>query len=59
MLNSEMRKKFIEWNSEMNMKYKWIFSIVVIEKANMDKRRDVFPFYKCIREEGIVLWSAI
>lgn len=54
-----MRKKFIEWNSEMNMKYKWIFSIVVIEKANMDKRRDVFPFYKCIREEGIVLWSAI
>ena len=56
--NPEMRKKFIEWNSEMDMKYNRVFSIVDIEKANMDKWGDVLPFYKNIKKEGVVLWKA-
>ena len=55
--NPEMRKKFIEWNSEMDMKYNRVFSIVDIEKANMDKWGDVLPFYKNIKKEGVVLWK--
>ena len=57
--NSEMRKKFIEWNSEMDMKYNRVFSIVDIEKSNMDKWGDVLPFYKNIKKEGVVLWKAV
>lgn len=55
--SAEIREKFIEWNSEMDMKYNRVFSIVDIEKANMDKWGDVLPFYKNIKEEGVVLWK--
>lgn len=58
MQNPEVRNKFIEWNSEMDMKYNRVFSIVDIEKANMDKWGDILPFYKNIKKEGIVLWKA-
>jgi len=55
--NPEIRKKFIEWNAEMDMKYNRVFSIKDIEKANMDKWGDALPFYKNIRDEGIILWE--
>lgn len=55
---SEVRNKFIEWNSEMDMKYNRFFSIVDIEKSQMDKWGNVLPFYKNIKEKGIVLWKA-
>lgn len=55
---SEIRERFIEWNSEMDMKYNRVFSIVDIEKSQMDKWGNVLPFYKNIREEGVVLWKA-
>lgn len=29
-----------------------------IDKSNMEKWGDVLPFYRNIREEGIVLWKA-
>lgn len=57
MQNPEIRKKFVEWNAEMDMKYNRIFSIIDIEKSNMDQWGDVLPFYKNIRDEGIILWE--
>ena len=57
MQNPEIRKKFIEWNTEMDMKYNRIFSIIDIEKSNMDKWGDTLPFYKNIRDEGFILWE--
>ncbi len=56
--DSIVRKKFIEWASEMDLKYEKVFSIIDIEKANMDKWGNVLPFYKNIRREGIILWKA-
>ena len=55
---SAIRERFIEWNSEMDMKYNRVFSIVDIEKSQMDKWGNVLPFYKNIKEEGVVLWKA-
>ena len=55
---SSIRDRFIEWNSEMDMKYNRVFSIVDIEKSQMDKWGNVLPFYKNIKEEGVVLWKA-
>lgn len=57
MQSPEVREKFIEWNSEMDMKYNRVFSIIDIERAKMDKWGDVLPFYKNIKEEGVVLWK--
>ena len=55
---SAIRERFIEWNSEMDMKYNRVFSIVDIEKSQMDKWGNVLPFYKNIKKEGVVLWKA-
>lgn len=55
---SAIRERFIEWNAEMDMKYNRVFSIVDIEKSQMDKWGNVLPFYKNIKEEGVVLWKA-
>jgi len=41
----------------MDMKYNRIFSVIDIEKSNMDQWGDVLPFYKNIRDEGIILWE--
>lgn len=53
-----IRDQFIEWNSEMDMKYNRVFSIVDIDKSQMDKWGSVLPFYKNIKEKGVVLWKA-
>ena len=55
---SDMMERFIAWNSEMDMKYNRVFSIVDIEKDKIDKWGKVLPFYKNIQEEGVVLWKA-
>lgn len=55
---SDMMERFIAWNSELDMKYDRVFSIVDIEKDKMDKWGKVLPFYKNIQEEGVVLWTA-
>ena len=49
---------FIHWNAQMDLKYGKVFSIVDIEKKNMEKWGNNLPFYKNIRDEGIVLWKA-
>lgn len=56
--DGETRKKFIAWAAEMDWKYEKVFSIIDIEKENMDKWGNVLPFYQNIRKEGIVLWKA-
>ena len=52
------RELFIAWNSEMDLKYGKVFSIIDIEKEKIDKWGKVLPFYKNIQKEGIVLWKA-
>lgn len=53
-----VRDRFIEWNSEMDMKYNRVFSIVDIEKSRMDEWGEILPFYRNIQEKGVVLWKA-
>lgn len=53
-----VRERFISWASEMDLKYEKVFSIIDIERTNMDKWGNILPFYKNIRQEGITLWKA-
>ncbi len=50
--------RFMEWNAKLDMKYGRVFSIIDIERSKMDKWGSILPFYRNIKEEGIVLWKA-
>ncbi|MHB1153893.1 MAG: hypothetical protein ACYC00_16430 [Eubacteriales bacterium] len=57
-MDEEVRKQFILWSAELDLKFDRLFSIIDIEKDMLDKWGNVLPFYKNIRKEGIVLWKA-
>lgn len=54
----EQKKLFLHWNAQMDMKYDMIFFIIDIDKGAFDKWGDIVPFYKNIKNEGVVLWKA-
>lgn len=61
-LNREMsvsiRDLFMQFTADLDLRYEKVFSIIDIERDNLDKWGDVLPFYKNIQKEGIVLWKA-
>jgi predicted nucleotidyltransferase len=57
-ISDETRNIFIDWSSEMDLKYDRVFSIIDIEKERFDTWENILPFYKNVSREGIVLWSA-
>lgn len=57
-INGEIRKQFIRWTANMDIRYERVFSIVDIQESNMKKWGNVLPFYQSVRREGIVLWKA-
>lgn len=56
--DSKTKEQFLVWAAELDMKYEKVFSIIDIEKDNLDKWSDILPFYKNLCKEGIVLWKA-
>lgn len=57
-LDEEEKNNFLDWNAELDLKYDKVFSIVDVEKDLLDKWGAVVPFYRNIKEEGVVLWKA-
>lgn len=57
-MNEEVSKQFISWSAGLDLKFNKVFSIIDIEKERLNKWGDILPFYKNIKEEGIVLWRA-
>lgn len=56
--DSKTKEKFITWAAGLDMKYEKVFSIIDIEKENLEKWGDILPFYKNVCQEGITLWKA-
>ncbi len=52
----ETKQRFFRWAADLDMRYDKVFSIVDIQKDNMEKWEGVLPFYQNVRKEGIVLW---
>lgn len=52
------RDQFIHWSAEFDLRHDRVFSIVDIQKANMQKWGEILPFYRNVQKEGIVLWKA-
>ena len=57
-LDEDIKEQFLQWNASLDMKYNKIFSIIDIEKNIFDKWVNVHPFYKNLKNEGVVLWEA-
>ena len=57
-LPEDIRDTFIEFSANLDLKYDRVFSIIDIDRSNMEKWGDVLPFYRNLREEGVVLWKA-
>ena len=57
-MDDDTRDKFKRWSADMDLKYDKIFSIIDIEKSNLENWGHILPFYKNVKKEGIVLWKA-
>ena len=62
MLNTNNLKEYedelLEFIVDMNLKYNKVFSVIDIELLEFQKWENVLPFFKNVREEGIILWKA-
>lgn len=57
-MDIETKDRFICWAADMDLRYDRVFSIVDIEKENLQKWGKSLPFYQNVQKEGIVLWKA-
>ena len=57
-LNEDKEDALSDCIVDLNLKYDKVFSVIDIENDIMDKWGDIVPFYKNVRNEGIVLWKA-
>lgn len=56
-ISDEVRKSFISWNADMDLKYDCVLSIIDIENDKFESWKNVLPFYRNVSNEGIVLWA--
>ena len=57
-MDDDTKRQFVSWVADMDIRYERVFSIVDIQESNMMKWEKILPFYRNIREEGVVLWKA-
>lgn len=55
----DMHDKMIELTVDLELEYNKVLSVLLINYENFKEWEDVLPFYKNIKKEGIVLWSAV
>lgn len=54
----EMHNQMVDLAVDMDLEYDQVFSIINIDYANFLEWEDTLPFYKNVREDGVVLWAA-
>ena len=57
-LSPDIMERFIAFNAELDLKYNKVFSIIDINRDDIQKWGTIVPFYENINREGIVLWKA-
>ena len=57
-MDDTVRERLIRWSADMDLRYDRVFSIIDIQKKNMQKWGNILPFYKNVKKEGVVLWKA-
>ena len=57
-LDNEAEELLSDFVVDMNLKYDKVFSVIDIEDQVIRELEGIVPFYRNVREEGIVLWNA-
>ena len=57
-LSSVTENELSDFIVDMNLKYDKVFSVIDIDVDNYEKWKAVAPFYKNVKQDGIVLWKA-
>lgn len=55
---SSMKDKLIDLLLDLEFQYEELYSVVCLDKERYDQWVNVLPYYKNIKEEGVVLWKA-
>lgn len=56
-MDEKTKRHFIRWTADMDLRHEKVFSIVDIQESDMKKWGKLLPFYRNVREGGIVLWK--
>ena len=54
----EMHDKMIDLTVDLELEYNKVLSVLLIDYDNFREWEDVLPFYKNMKKDGIMLWSA-
>ncbi len=57
-LNKELEEQLSDFVVDMNLKYDTVFSVIDIDYRNFKKWESALPFYRNVKQEGIVLWKS-
>ncbi len=57
-LSDSAQDKLSDFIVDMNLKYDTVFSVIDIDSVEFEKWGNVSPFYKNVKNEGVVLWKA-
>ena len=57
-LSSVTENELSDFIVDMNLQYDKVFSVIDIDIDNYEKWKAVAPFYKNVKQDGIVLWKA-
>lgn len=55
----DMHDNMIDFTVDLELEYNKVLSILLVDYDNFKEWEDVLPFYRNIKKEGIVLWSAV
>lgn len=54
----DMHDKMVDLTVELELEYNKVLSVLLIDYDNFREWEDVLPFYKNMKKDGIMLWSA-
>lgn len=55
----ELKEKISDLVVDLQLEYDCVISLLPIEQEKFSEWEDTLPFYRNIKEEGIVLWTAV
>ena len=54
----DMHNRMVNLAVDMDLEYDQVLSVLNIDYKNFLEWEDTLPFYKNVKEEGVVLWAA-
>ncbi len=51
-------EKLIDFIVDLDLKYDKVFSVIDIDYDNFIKWENILPFYKNVKKDGVILWTA-